>query len=79
MPALTLERDNIDPKIRRFVSTHRRMLINGKWVDPRSGADDTFNVYNPATGEVMATVAAGNHADVDLAVKAARRDRKSVV
>ena len=29
------------------------MLINGKWVDPKSGADNTFNVYNPATGEVL--------------------------
>jgi phenylacetaldehyde dehydrogenase len=73
MPALTLELDSINPKIHQFVTTHRRMLINGKWVDPKSGADNTFNVYNPATGEVMATVAAGNHADVDLAVKAARR------
>jgi phenylacetaldehyde dehydrogenase len=49
------------------------MLIDGKWVDPKSGADNSFHVYNPATGEVMATVAAGDHADVDLAVKAARR------
>jgi acyl-CoA reductase-like NAD-dependent aldehyde dehydrogenase len=30
------------------------MLINGKWVDPKSGADNSFNVYNPATGEVLA-------------------------
>jgi phenylacetaldehyde dehydrogenase len=72
MPTLTVELDNISPKIRQFVTTHRRMLINGKWVDPKSGADNTFNVYNPATGEVLATVAAGDHADVDLAVKAAR-------
>jgi acyl-CoA reductase-like NAD-dependent aldehyde dehydrogenase len=39
----------------------------------KSGADNTFHVYNPATGEVLATVAAGDHTDVDLAVKAVRR------
>ena len=75
MPTATLEKtdEKIDPKIRQFVTTHRRMLIDGKWVDPKSGSDNTFHVYNPATGEVMANVAAGDHADVDLAVKAARR------
>src|SRR6202035_6174465 len=31
------------------------------------------HVDNRATGEVLATVAAGDHADVDLAVKGARR------
>jgi phenylacetaldehyde dehydrogenase len=74
MPTTTLETttfDKIDPKIRQFVTTNRRMLIDGKWVDAKSG--DTFHVYNPATGEVMAHVAAGDHAEVDLAVKAARR------
>ena len=64
----TLEK--INPKIRKFVTTNRRMLIDGKWVDAKSG--DTFHVYNPATGEV-AHVAAGEKADIDFAVKAARR------
>ena len=73
MPTLTVELENISPKIRQFLKTQRGMLINGKWVDAKSGADSTFHVYNPATGEVLATVAAGNHADVDLAVKAVRR------
>jgi phenylacetaldehyde dehydrogenase len=47
------------------------MLIDGDWVDAKSG--DTFHVYNPATGEVLSNVAAGDHADIDLAVKASRR------
>jgi phenylacetaldehyde dehydrogenase len=69
MPTATLE--EIKPAIRQFVATHRRMLIDGQWVNANSG--DSFHVYNPATGEVMANVAAGDYADIDLAVKAARR------
>jgi acyl-CoA reductase-like NAD-dependent aldehyde dehydrogenase len=44
------------------------MLIDGDWVDAKSG--DTFHVYNPATGEVLSNVAAGDHADIDLALTA---------
>jgi aldehyde dehydrogenase (NAD+) len=47
------------------------MLIDGKWVDSVSGK--TFETINPATGEVIARVAEGDKADVDKAVKAARR------
>jgi len=48
----------------------RRILINGNWVSAQSG--QTFPTLNPATGEVIATVPAGDKADIDLAVKAAR-------
>ena len=73
MPVATIQNinSNIIPKVHRFVTTNRRMLINGDWVNAKSG--DTFHVYNPATGEVMAHVASGDHADIDLAVKAARK------
>lgn len=37
-----------------------------------SSSNDTFETVNPATGEVIATVASGNSADVDAAVKSAR-------
>ena len=69
MPTATLEQ--IDPKIREFVTSKRGLLIDGKWVDAQSGR--TFSVYNPATGEVLDECAAGEKADIDLAVKAARR------
>jgi len=69
MATATLEM--IDPKIRDFVTTKRKLLIDGKWVDAQSG--ETFPVYNPATGDVMDQCAAGDKADIDLAVKAARR------
>lgn len=49
----------------------RPMLIGGKWVDAVSGR--TFPTLNPATGETICQVAEGDKADVDLAVKAARK------
>jgi aldehyde dehydrogenase (NAD+) len=48
-----------------------KMLIDGKWVDSVSGK--TFETINPATGQVLARVAEGDAADIDKAVKAARR------
>ena len=45
-------------------------LIGGKWQPAKSGK--TFETINPATEEVIAKVAEGDAADVDLAVKAAR-------
>jgi phenylacetaldehyde dehydrogenase len=54
-----------------FLSQPRKMLIDGKWVEAASGK--TFETYNPATGEVLARVAAGDSVDVDRAVKAARK------
>ncbi len=47
------------------------LLIGGKWVDSKSGK--TFETVNPATGEVICRVAEGDKADIDLAVKAARK------
>jgi aldehyde dehydrogenase (NAD+) len=47
------------------------LLIDGKWVAAQSGR--VFESLNPSTGEVIAEVAAGDAADIDLAVAAARR------
>src|SRR6202161_4685531 len=47
------------------------MLIDGKWVDARSCA--TIPLEHPATEEIIAHVPAGDKADIDLAVAAARR------
>lgn len=54
------------PKVRQT-----KMLIDGKWCNAKSGK--TFGTYNPATEELIAEVAEGDAADIDLAVKAARR------
>lgn len=47
-----------------------RLLIGGRWVDAASGK--TFDDLNPATGEVLATVAEADRDDVFRAVAAAR-------
>lgn len=67
--ATSIER--LDPVVQSFVAHPRKMLINGEWVNAQSGK--VFPTYDPATGEVMARVAEGDKADVDLAVRAARR------
>jgi aldehyde dehydrogenase (NAD+) len=46
------------------------LLIGGKWVAPLSGSH--FKTINPATEEVLASVAEAGEEDVDAAVKAAR-------
>jgi aldehyde dehydrogenase (NAD+) len=47
------------------------LFIDGAFVDPVDGA--SFKTINPATEEVLAEVAESGAADVDLAVRAARR------
>jgi aldehyde dehydrogenase (NAD+) len=47
------------------------LFIGGKFLDSVSGK--TFAAINPATGETICQVAEGDKADVDLAVKAARK------
>src|SRR5215467_3612233 len=49
----------------------KKLLIAGKWVPSKSGK--TFETLNPANEEVLALVAEGDKADVDEAVKAARK------
>lgn len=47
------------------------LFINGKFVAPKSGT--YFDTINPATEKVLAKVAEANEADIDMAVKAARK------
>jgi phenylacetaldehyde dehydrogenase len=56
---------------KQFIERRGKLLIDGKLVPAASGK--TFPVYNPATGTVIANVSEADRADVDLAVKAARR------
>jgi phenylacetaldehyde dehydrogenase len=67
----TVTLTQVDPRVASFLEKPRQMLINGHWVDSVSGK--TFPSYDPSTGEVLATVAEGDKADIDLAVKAARK------
>eukprot|EP00760_Papus_ankaliazontas_P027764 PhM_4_TR3439/c0_g1_i1/m.94171 len=50
---------------------HTKMFIDGRFVDSISGKK--FPVVNPATGEKICDVAEGDKADIDVAVRAARR------
>lgn len=50
---------------------HIQHYIDGKFVDSVSGA--TFNVLDPVSNQNYATAAAGQQADIDLAVEAATR------
>ena len=55
----------------RAVQTRTQLLIGDQWVSSESGK--TFPTYNPATGEKIAEVAEADIADVDKAVKVARK------
>ena len=48
----------------------KRLWIGGRWVEADGGA--TFETRNPATGALLATVAAAGSVDVERAVAAAR-------
>ena len=48
-----------------------KFYINGEWVDPLNELK-TMDVINPATEEVMGTIAMGDQDDVDAAVNAAQ-------
>ena len=64
----------LDPRLRHaagYLGRSARMLINGEMVGAVSGK--TFEVVNPATGAVIANVPEADKADVDIAVRAARR------
>ena len=60
-----------EPRLRTRKSFQTKLLIDGQWRDSLSGK--TFETINPATEEVIAHIAEGDAADIDLAVKAARK------
>jgi acyl-CoA reductase-like NAD-dependent aldehyde dehydrogenase len=49
----------------------KKLLIGGKWVPAKS--NKTFETINPANEEILALAAEGDKADVEEAVRAARR------
>lgn len=57
-------------KVERFLNGTKKLYINGEFVT--SATEKTFDSYNPATGEVLATVYEAGAEDIDRAVKAAR-------
>jgi aldehyde dehydrogenase (NAD+) len=51
------------------MKVYDKFYINGEWVEP--DGKEMMDVINPATEEVIASIAMGNATDVDRAVKAA--------
>lgn len=60
-----------DALVAGFLGKPQELFIDGQFVPAQSG--QTFDVINPATGEVFARAAAGDALDIDRAVKAARK------
>jgi phenylacetaldehyde dehydrogenase len=58
------------PTVSAFLARDHTLLIAGEWVAPAGGG--TIPVFDPATGEQIASVAAAGAVDVDQAVAAAR-------
>jgi phenylacetaldehyde dehydrogenase len=67
-PSTTIDR--VPAALRGWLGKPRPMLINGKWVQAKSGK--VFDVQDPATEMRLAQVAEGDKADIDAAVAAAR-------
>ena len=59
------------PRAKRPQIQQTQCFIDGNWVPAKSGK--TFETLHPATEEVIAQVAEGGEADIDAAVKAARK------
>jgi phenylacetaldehyde dehydrogenase len=64
---------NIAPstEARSFLERKHQLLIDGQWV--AAAGRETTEIFDPATEQRLATVAAGGKADVDRAVAAARK------
>jgi len=59
------------PAVQDFLRRPKRLFINNAFVEPASGK--TMPTEDPASGDVLDHIPAGDAADVDLAVRAARK------
>ncbi len=71
MNAVTQMTSRIDALKAELSARPYRLFIGGEWREAVAG--QTFEVQDPSTGAVIARAAAGEAADIDLAVTAARR------
>ncbi|MDX6626830.1 MAG: phenylacetaldehyde dehydrogenase [Solirubrobacterales bacterium] len=70
-PAVEFDLTATAAEVKDFLGRAPTMYIGGEWVAAAAGA--TLDVFDPATGEVLARVPDGGAEDVDRAVAAARR------
>jgi phenylacetaldehyde dehydrogenase len=66
-----MKEPQISRPVAQFMATPRKLLIDGKWL--AAASEKTFEVKNPANGATIARAAEGDKADIDAAVRAARR------
>ncbi len=71
MNAAILPQPAVSEGVARFLKRAPRLLVGGEWVEPLSR--EGVAVFDPATGQRISTVADAGAADVDRAVKAARK------
>ena len=62
---------NLSKATTDFIARQHGHFIGGKWVQSQSG--ESIDVFDPATGRKISSCAAGGPAEIDLAVKAARK------
>lgn len=76
---ITLDQQLLDAKAsaEKFLSRAPSLYIGGRWQASATG--ETFDVLDPANGELIAKAARGNAADIDAAVRAARKSFESRV
>jgi aldehyde dehydrogenase (NAD+) len=68
---MALHETRLNERVRSFLGRPQKLLIGGAWVEAESGL--VFEALDPATEEVTCLVAEAGIADVDRAVRAARR------
>jgi aldehyde dehydrogenase (NAD+) len=67
-----LDSHNVQAATTTFLSSpDKQHFIHGEWVRSLSG--ESIETFNPATGEVLVTLARGRKEDIDVAVTSARR------
>jgi phenylacetaldehyde dehydrogenase len=72
MSVAAIPTEPLHPKVEEFLrSGPKKLLINNQWVSALSG--ETFDAINPADESPLCAVAYGRKADIDQAVKAARK------
>ncbi len=69
--ALANNPSSISDEVKAFLASPKKLFINGDWVDSQSGK--TFDVTDPSSNRVIASVAEGQAEDINRAVVAARR------
>jgi phenylacetaldehyde dehydrogenase len=67
---VTMKKHELKPNTKSFLERVHGHFIDGAW---SAEGGDRIEIFNPATGSVIASTAAGGPRDIDIAVTSARR------